>query len=209
MRSTHTLGLAFVLNGAFALLELVGGMFTGSSAILSDAVHDLGDALGIGISYLFEKRSRRKADERYSVLGGLISASLLLAGSVAALVHALVRLRHPVALRYDGMIALAIVGVCVNGVAAWVTHRGKTLNEKAVFWHLLEDVLGWAVVLIGAVVMRLTDWVWLDPLLSVGVAVFVAVHAVGHIREGMTILLEKHRHGSSRRSRRSDRDRNC
>ncbi len=198
MRSTHTLGLAFFLNAAFSLIEAAGGIVTGSTAILSDAVHDLGDALGIGLSYLFERRSKRQADEsytfgyaRYSVLGGLISGVLLLLGAVAVIVHALGRLQHPVDLQYDGMIAVAIVGVCVNGIAARLMHRGKTLNEKTVCWHLLEDVLGWVVVLIGAVVMRLTEWVWLDPLLSVGVALYVAIHAVGHIREGTAIVLEK------------------
>ena len=198
MKSTHTLGTAFFLNAAFSLVELTGGIITGSTAILSDAVHDFGDALGIGLSCWFEKRSKHQADEqytfgyaRYTILGGVLSALMLVFGSVVMIVHAIGRLQNPVELQYSGMMAVAIVGVFVNVAAARLVHRGETLNEKAVFWHLLEDVLGWVVVLIGAVVMRLTDWVWIDPLLSIGVATFVAIHAVGHLREGIPIFLEK------------------
>ena len=198
MKSTHTLGTAFFLNAAFSLVELAGGIVTGSTAILADAVHDFGDALSIGLSCWFEKRSKHQADEqytlgyaRYTVLGGVLSALMLFFGSVAMIVHAIGRLQNPVELQYSGMMAVAIIGVFVNGAAAWRTHRGQTLNEKAVFWHLLEDVLGWLVVLIGAAVMCVTDWAWLDPLLSIGVATFVAIHAVGHLKEGTAIFLEK------------------
>lgn len=195
---------AFLLNLCFSALELVGGVLTGSVAILSDALHDLGDAAGIGLSFLLEKKSARRPDEshtygyaRYSVLGGFITTVILLVGSVAVLYHAVMRLLNPTPVHYGGMMALAMVGVAVNLAAALFTRGGGSLNRRAVNLHMLEDVLGWAAVLVGAVVMRLTDWVFLDPLLSMGVAVFILVHALGNLREVADLFLEKTPRGIS------------
>ena len=197
MKTEKTMLTAFLLNTGFSLLEFVGGVFTGSAAILSDAVHDLIDALGIALAYWFERKSKRAADDRYTfgyarytVLGGLVTALLLLIGSAAVIVHAIGKLREPSTIHYDGMLIFAVLGIVVNGVAALLTHRGESFNQKAVFWHLLEDVLGWVAVLVAAVVIRLTDWVWIDPLLSIALAVFIGIHAIGHLKEGAPILLE-------------------
>ena len=198
MKTERNILIAFLLNLFFAVFELVGGIWTGSVAILSDAVHDLGDAAGIGISWLLERKSRREPDEhytygygRYSVLGSLSTTLILLLGSAAVICSAVDRIIHPTAIRYDGMLAFAVVGVAVNLIAAFVTREGESLNQRAVNLHMLEDVLGWAVVLVGAVVMRLTDFALLDPLLSIAVAVFILTHAVGNLREGIGLLMEK------------------
>lgn len=202
MRTERNILIAFILNLLFSLFEFVGGVWTGSVAIVSDAVHDLGDAVSIGISFFLEKKSKRKPDEtytygygRYSVLGGVITTLILLGGSVAVMYHAAERLFHPEEIRYNGMIVFAVFGVCVNLCAALVTREGESVNQKAVNLHMLEDVLGWAVVLVGAVIMRFTGLTILDPLMSVGVALFIVVHAVGNLREAVSIFLEKAPHG--------------
>ena len=189
---------AFLLNLFFSVFELIGGIFTGSVAILSDALHDLGDAAGIGLSFFLERKSRKQPDTthtygyvRYSVLGGLITTVILLSGSVIVIYHAVLRLLNPSPIHYNGMLIFAVVGVAVNLAAAIFTRHGDSLNQRAVNLHMLEDVLGWIVVLIGALVMRFTDWVFLDPLMSVGVAVFILVHAVGTLREILNLFLEK------------------
>ena len=198
MKTEKNILIAFLLNLGFSVFEFFGGIFTGSVAILSDAVHDLGDALGIGVSWFLERKSKRPSDAtytygyaRFSVLGSVFTCGILLLGSVGVIVSAIGRLMHPVPIRYDGMILFAIVGVAVNLAAAFVTRKGDSLNQKAVNLHMLEDVLTWLVVLVGAVVMRFTDWTMLDPLVSVGVAVYIFVHAVGHLREAVDIFLEK------------------
>ena len=198
MKTEKNILIAFLLNLGFSVFEFFGGLLTGSVAILSDAVHDLGDALGIGVSWFLERKSKRQADDtytygyaRFSVLGSVFTCGILLLGSVGVIVSAVGRLLHPVPIRYDGMILFAIVGVAVNLAAAFVTRRGESLNQKAVNLHMLEDVLTWVVVLIGAVVMRVTDWTILDPLVSIGVAVYIFVHAIGHLREAADIFLEK------------------
>lgn len=198
MKTEKRILLAFVLNLAFSAFEFAGGILTGSVAILSDAVHDLGDATGIGVSYVLEKKSKRQPDEtytygygRFSVLGSVLATTLLLVGSVVVFYHAVCRLLNPVDIDYNGMILFAVIGVCVNLGASVITRKGASLNQKAVSLHMLEDVLGWAVVLIGAVVMRLTGLTWPDPVLSLGIAMFLAVHGVHHLKEALEIFLEK------------------
>lgn len=198
MKTERNIRIAFVLNLAFAAFELFGGFFTGSAAILSDAVHDLGDAAGIGVSCYLEGKSKRRPEAeftygyaRYSVLGGLITTLLLLLGSFAALLHAVYRILHPMEIHYDGMILFAVVGVLVNFCAAYVTHGGHSINQRAVNLHMLEDVLGWLVVLVGALVMKFTNFAIIDPILSIGVALFVCSHALKHLKEILDIFLEK------------------
>lgn len=198
MNTQRNILVAFLLNLGFSVFEFFGGLFTGSVAILSDAVHDLGDALGIGVSWFLERKSKRAADHtytygyaRFSVLGSVFTCGILLLGSVGVVVSAIGRLMNPVPIRYDGMILFAVVGVAVNLTAAFVTRKGESLNQKAVNLHMLEDVLTWVVVLVGAVVMRYTDWAVIDPLASIGVAVYVFIHAVGHLRAAVDIFLEK------------------
>ncbi len=202
MKTTRNMAIAFLLNLTFAILEAVGGMLTGSVAVLSDAVHDIGDAAGIGLSLFLEKKSGQHPDElytygygRYSVIGSVIVTLILLIGSVSVVIGAVRRLITPTAIHYDGMIVLAIVGVLVNGSAAFFTREGDSLNQKAVNLHMLEDVLGWIVVLCGAVVMRFTDWTFIDPLLSIGVAIFVLVNALRNLKEALDLFLEKTPHG--------------
>ncbi|MBQ7378896.1 MAG: cation transporter [Clostridia bacterium] len=198
MKSERKIFIAFILNLAFSIFEFFGGVITGSVAISSDAVHDLGDALSIGISYLLEKKSKKKPDgtytygyARFSVLGGLFTSLVLLLGSVGVILNAGYKLLHPAEIDYSGMIVFAIIGASVNLAAAVLTHSGKSINQKAVNLHMLEDVFGWLVVLIGAVVMRFTDFYWLDPLLSIAVAVYILIHAYRTLRQILWLFLEK------------------
>lgn len=195
MKTEHNILIAFILNLTFSVLEFIGGIFTGSIAIISDAVHDLGDAAIIGVSYFLEKKSRKYAEAgsdfesaRYSLLGSLITTLVLLTGSVIVICNAVIRIFNPVEINYNGMIIFAIFGVAVNSVAAFVTREGDSLNQKAVNLHMLEDVLGWAVVLIGAVIMRFTDITILDPLMSIGVAVFIVINAARNLKETVYAL---------------------
>lgn len=198
MNTQKNILIAFILNLTFSIFEIFGGLFTGSMAIISDAVHDIGDAASIGISYFLEKKSKQQPDAeytygyvRYSVIGSVITTLILLVSSIMVICNAVGRLMKPVHIDYNGMIAFAVVGVCVNFAAALFTREGGSLNQKAVNLHMLEDVLGWAVVLAGAVMMRFTDLAVIDPLMSVGVAVFIFVNAVRNLQEALELFLEK------------------
>lgn len=198
MKKKEHIFLAFLLNLGFSVLEFVGGLLTGSTAVLSDAVHDLGDAASIGCAWVLERKSRKKPDAthtfgyvRYSVLGGLLTTMILVTGSVLVIANGIGKLFAPTPIHYDGMLLLAVVGLAVNLTAALITRHGNSVNEKAVNLHMLEDVLGWVVVLVGAGIMRFTDWRILDPLLSLAVAVYILLHAWRHFRQILGILLEQ------------------
>lgn len=198
MKTEKNILIAFILNLGFSVFEFFGGILTGSVAILSDAVHDIGDAASIGIAFFLEKKSKKQPDARYtygytrySVIGSVITTLILLFGSVVVAYNAVGRLFAPVPINYDGMIIFAVVGVCVNFAAAFITREGDSLNQKAVNLHMLEDILGWLVVLIGAVVMRFTDLAVIDPLMSVGVAIFIFVNAIRNLKEALDLFLEK------------------
>ncbi|MBR7121896.1 MAG: cation transporter [Oscillospiraceae bacterium] len=201
MKTEQNILIAFVLNLSFSIFEFFGGVFTGSVAIVSDAVHDLGDSASIGISYFLEKKSKKQPDDRYtygyarySVIGGLITTVILLLGSGFVIYNAICRIITPTEINYNGMIIFAVVGVCVNLCAAFFTGKGASLNQKAVNLHMLEDVLGWAFVLVGAVVMRFTNISIIDPIMSMGVALFILIHATGNLKEVVGLFLEKTPH---------------
>lgn len=190
--------IAFLLNLTFSAVEFMGGIITGSVAILSDSVHDLGDALSIGLSFFLEKKSKKKPDEkftygymRYSVLGSVITTVILLFGSLAVIYNAVMRIISPAEINYDGMIVFAVIGAAVNFIAAYFTKEGDSLNQKAVNLHMLEDVLGWVVVLIGAIIMRFTDIGIIDPLMSIGTSLFILINATKNLKEVLDIFLEK------------------
>ena len=189
--------VAFFLNLGFSIVELIGGALTNSVAILSDALHDLGDSLSLGVAWYFARIAKKKSTpdfsfgfKRYSVLGALINSIVLVTGSIFILTEAIPRLVEPVNPETEGMIYFAIGGVIVNGFAAWKLSTGKSINEKAVYVHLLEDVLGWVAVLIGAVVMHFIYLPIIDPILSILIAVIILANIYKSLRESFRIILQ-------------------
>lgn len=198
MKSDKNILIAFLLNLFFSIFEFIGGVITNSISIVSDSIHDFGDAISIGISYILEKVSKKKPNKkytygylRYSVLGALITTMILLIGSILIIHNAIKRIMNPIDINYNGMILFAIVGVIVNFIAAKVTKHGHSLNQKSVNLHMIEDVLGWIVVLIGAVIMKFTDLSIIDPILSVLVALYIFIHSVKNLKSIIDIFLEK------------------
>ena len=197
MKTEKNILIAFLLNILFSIIEFVGGLFTGSIAIISDAVHDLGDAFSIGVSYFLERKSKRKPDDkhtygyiRYSVLGSVITTSILIVGSIFVLYESARRLFNPVEVNYDGMIYFAIFGVIINFIASVVTKDGDSLNQKSVNLHMLEDVFGWIIVLIGSILMKFTDITYIDSCLSIFVAIFILINALKTFKEVLDVFLE-------------------
>lgn len=189
--------VAFFLNTAFTLLEIAGGFFTNSIAILSDAVHDLGDSLSLGLAWYFQKVAKKGSDtaysygyKRFSLLGAVINSIVLIVGSVIILSAAIPRIFHPQSTNAEGMFVLAIIGVLVNGAAVFRLKKGNSINEKVVSLHLLEDVLGWLAILIGSVVMYFFDVPVLDPIMSVAIALFVLYNVYKNLRQSLRIILQ-------------------
>ncbi len=191
------MGLAFFLNLIFALIEFVGGLWTGSLAIISDAFHDLGDCLAIGIAWGLEKKSKEKSTasfsyglRRLSLLSAFLTGAILVIGAVIVLANAIPRLANPTMPNTTGMIYLALLGIAVNGFAAFKMMRSSSLSERMVFLHLLEDVLGWVAVLVGAIVMKYQPWPLIDPLLAIGISLWVLWNAGKNLRTTVNIFLQ-------------------
>jgi cobalt-zinc-cadmium efflux system protein len=188
---------AFFLNLGFTILEIIGGLWTNSLAILSDAVHDLGDSLSLGLAWFLDRYSKRDPDRRFSygyrrfsLLGALINTVILVVGSFLVLSRAVPRLIEPEPSDARGMILFAVVGIVINGAAVLRLRGSKSLNARVVAWHLLEDVLGWVAVLIVAIVLLFTDAYILDPILSILIAGYVLYNVVKNMRATLALFLQ-------------------
>lgn len=198
MKTEKNILVAFILNLFFSIFELIGGSITNSVAIISDAIHDIGDSLSIAVSFILERISKKKPDEkytygyiRYSIIGSIITTVILLIGSALVITNAIGRIINPVSINYNGMIVFALIGVVVNFLAAYFTKDGDSLNQKSVNLHMLEDVLNWLLVLIGSIVMKFTDISIIDSILSILVAIFILVNALKNFKEIVNLFLEK------------------
>lgn len=197
MKSSRNMTIAFLLNFSFAIIEFIFGLLFHSSAVLADAIHDTGDALAIGLSTLFEKISTRKEDrnytlgyKRYSLLGALLTSVILLIGSTLVIVENVPKLFAPEKVNYDGMLVLGIVAIAVNTAASRVVSHGHSHNESILSLHFLEDILGWLAVVGVSIILRFTDWYFLDPLLSLVIAGFILSKALPKFWENIQIFLD-------------------
>lgn len=188
---------AFWLNAFFVVVEAVGGWATNSVAILSDALHDFGDCLSLGTAWFLAKKAEQPRDGRYSygyrrfsLLGSVFLSGVLTVSSAVMLAEAGKRLFAPEEVGAKGMMWIAAFGVVVNGAAALRVKKGTSLNERAVFLHVMEDVLGWVAVLAAAAVMSVADVPVLDPLLSIGIAAWVLWNVARNLRGVFRILLQ-------------------
>ncbi len=196
-QSTNNIKIAFLLNFFFTVIEVIGGLWTNSVAILSDALHDLGDTIALGLSWYFAKISQKKRDnqfsygyQRFSLLGALISSLILVIGSTLILAESIPRLINPESVKVEGMLLLAILGVIINGTAALKLRHGQTQNERVVMLHLLEDVLGWIAVLMASLVMLVVKLPVLDPILSILITSYILWNVVKNLRETVKVFLQ-------------------
>lgn len=195
--ATGNIAIAFFVNLGFALIELVGGLWTNSIAILSDAFHDFGDSLSLAVAWRLQKVSERKADasysygyKRFSLLGALFISAVLLVGSTVIIYECVGRLLDPQEPNAEGMLGLAVFGILANGFAALRLHRGGSLSERAVMLHMMEDVLGWVAVLVVSIVMLFVQVPILDPLLSIGISCWVLFNVYRNLKATFRVLLQ-------------------
>ena len=196
--TAENIKVAFALNLGFAILELIGGLAINSVAILSDALHDLGDSISLGLAWFFENYSNRESDEKYpygygrfSLLSALINAIVLVLGSYIILSEAIRRLLEPESTHPLGMIGFALLGILVNGAAVLRLRHEQSQNAKIVGWHLMEDVVGWVVVLIGGILMLIFDLPLIDPLLAIILSIYVLYNVLKNLKETMGLFLQR------------------
>lgn len=196
-QSTKNIKVVFFLNLIFTIFEIIGGLYVNSVAILSDALHDFGDSLSLGLSWYLDKKSKKGADssftfgyQRFSLLSALINSIVLIIGSVFVIQEAVARLLHPESSDGLGMMYIAILGVLVNGYAAYKLSHGKSMNERVLSWHLIEDVLGWVAVLIVSIVLIFKDIPYLDPLLSLAITLYILWNVFRRLKETLLLFLQ-------------------
>jgi cobalt-zinc-cadmium efflux system protein len=189
--------IAAFINISFTILEIVGGFWTNSLAILSDALHDFGDSIALLVSWLFERGARKSPDanrtfgyQRLSLFSAFFSAIVLIGGSILIISQAIPRILNPQTVNATGMVGMAIIGVLFNGMGFFLLKRGESLNEKVLSWHLLEDVLGWVVILVGGIIINFWDVYLLDPIMTLGLTVFILYYVSKNLKEAVNILLE-------------------
>ena len=197
MSSKFAVWLAFVLNFSFAIIEFIFGGLFGSSAILADAVHDLGDALAIGISAVLESISNREEDghytlgyKRFSLLGAILTAVILITGSSLVILENISKLIEPQPVDHEGMLWLGVIAIAINLTASLIVRKGQTKNESILSLHFLEDTLGWLAVIVVAIILRYTDWYFLDPLLSLLISAFILSKALPRFWSTLKIFLD-------------------
>ena len=197
MKTKHAVWLAFFLNLSYAIVEFIAGGLFGSSAVLADSVHDMGDAIAIGVSAFLETISNREEDsqytlgyKRFSLLGAMVTAVILMTGSVLVILGNITKLFHPQAVNDEGILWLGIIAISVNVIASLVVRKGKTKNESILSLHFLEDTLGWVAVILMAIVLRFTDWYILDPLLSLVISIFILSKAIPRFWSTLKIFLD-------------------
>lgn len=197
-KNNNQIKTAFFLNLIFSIFEIIGGLFTNSIALASDSIHDFGDSVSLGISWILDHKSKKKPDEsytfgyaRYSLLGGLISAIILVAGSTWLIIEAVPRIINPEPINIPWVIGFSILGIIINGIAAYKTAKGNSLNEKMVSLHLFEDVAGWVALLISAIIMNYVDVPILDPILSIIFTLIILSHVYKNVKKIIEVFLEK------------------
>ena len=197
MKAKYTVWVAFFLNLTYAIVEFIAGGVFGSSAVLADSVHDLGDAISIGISAFLETISNREEDrqytlgyKRFSLLGALVTAVILITGSILVILENTTKLFNPQPVNDEGILWLGMIAVTINVLASLVVRKGQTKNESILSLHFLEDTLGWLAVILMAIVLRFTDWYILDPLLSLVISIFILIKAIPRFWSTLKIFLD-------------------
>ena len=197
MKAKYTVWVAFFLNLSYAIVEFIAGGIFGSSAVLADSIHDLGDAIAIGISAFLETISNREEDrqytlgyKRFSLLGALVTAVILITGSILVILENIAKIFHPQSVNDEGIFWLGIIAITINVLASLVIRKGQTKNESILSLHFLEDTLGWVAVILMAIVLRFTDWYILDPLLSIAISFFILSKALPRFWSTLKIFLD-------------------
>jgi cobalt-zinc-cadmium efflux system protein len=209
MESHHTqqsiqissrLFLSIILNAFITLVEIIGGIASNSLALISDAIHNLSDTLALTLAWLANRVSQRKPNarltfgyKRFEILSAFINASVLTAISIYLIYEAVIRFLHPEPVKPTLMLAIAIIGLFANLFSVLFLHHDSThsLNVKAAYLHLLGDTMSSLAVIGGAILIKFTNILWIDPVLTLLISIVIIVQAYRILRESIDILMQR------------------
>jgi cobalt-zinc-cadmium efflux system protein len=189
---------ALAITLAYSVVEVVGGLWTGSLALLSDAGHMFSDALALGLAAVAARLAQRPAGHRHTygwaraeVIGALLNSLLMLGIIVALVVEAVFRLHDLKPVAAPGMMLIALIGLMVNAVVVWIMSRGEmTVNVRAALLHVVGDLVSSFAALLAGIVIYATGWLPIDPILSLAIAALILASTVGLLRGTLHVLME-------------------
>ncbi|ROH89703.1 cation transporter [Stagnimonas aquatica] len=191
--------LALALTGGFMVVEVIGGVLTGSLALLSDAAHMLTDTTALVIALFAIRIGRRAADARrtygyarFEILAAAFNAAMLFVVAFYILYEAYARLSEPQQIQSSAMLVVAVVGMIVNFISMRLLTGGKdeSLNVKGAYLEVWSDLLGSLGVIVGALVIRFTGWLWVDTVIAVAIALWVLPRTWTLLKASVNVLLE-------------------
>lgn len=197
-KATGNLLVVFILNIVFNVIVIIGGLITNSVAILADCLHDLSDTISIGLAWVLEHISQKDPNknytygyQRFSILGAVITSIFVIIVSVVVVYESCSRLFCPVEPEAGWMLLVAIVGLIFKGISVFKLHKGETINEKVILFHLLSDVFGWVAILIISVILMFWNISFLDPLVSLIISLWLLYNMGKTLHESICVLLQK------------------
>ena len=198
-KASDNLAFVFLLNFTFNIIVIIGGLATNSMAILADCIHDMSDTFSMAIAWILEHVAQKGATDkfsygyqRFSILGAVITSTFVIVMAFFILSEAIPRLFSPEGVDAEGMLIIGIIGLVFKTISVWRLHGGETFNEKAIFYHLLGDIFEWVAILILSVILIFwQDISYLDPFVSIAIAVWLIFNLGRTLYKSLEVLLQK------------------
>ena len=198
-KAGENLAVVFFLNLAFNVIVVIGALATNSMAILSDFIHDMSDTISIALAWFLERIAQKDSSEnysygyqRFSILGAVIISVFVIVMAFVILSEAIPRLFAPEGVDAGGMLVIAVIGLIFKSLSVYRLHRGETFNEKAILFHQLGDVFEWVAILILSLVLMFWDGAaYLDPFVSIGIALWLIFNLGRNLYKSIEVLLQK------------------
>ena len=198
-KASDNLAFVFLLNLTFNIIVIIGGLATNSMAILADCIHDMSDTLSMAIAWILEHVAQKGATDkfsygyqRFSILGAVITSTFVIVMAFFILSEAIPRLFSPEGVDAEGMLIIGIIGLVFKTISVWRLHGGETFNEKAIFYHLLGDIFEWiAILILSAILIFWQDISYLDPFVSIAIAVWLIFNLGRTLYKSLEVLLQK------------------
>lgn len=198
-KAGENLAFVFFMNLAFNIIVIAGGLATNSMAILSDCIHDLSDTISIALAWFLERIAQKDSSDKYSygyqrfsILGAVIISVFVIIMALVILNEAIPRLFAPEEVDAGGMLVVAVVGIVFKSLSVYRLHRGETFNERAILFHQLGDVFEWIAILILSLVLMFWDGApYLDPFVSIGIALWLIFNLGRNLIKSVRVLLQK------------------
>lgn len=198
-KAGENLAFVFFMNLTFNIIVIIGGLATNSMAILSDCIHDMSDTISIALAWFLEHVAQRDSSDnysygyqRFSILGAVIISVFVIIMAFVILSEAIPRLFAPEGVDAQGMLVIAVIGLVFKSLSVYRLHRGETFNERAILFHQLGDVFEWVAILILSLVLMFWDGAqYLDPFVSIGIALWLIFNLGRNLVKSFQVLLQK------------------